>query len=296
MKSIIVTIVVGVLLFGGTHAQAAPAAGFYNRMLARGIADTQVGNFDSAVRELRIAAFGFVEAVDRFQLAHVYLAVASQRNFKAADARNSAVRVATAERLLTGTYGRLDLPADIRAEFEAIAKKSLTSAQMDTLRGKMVPATVASAPGGAIATPADSSGAVPQVAVKPLDELPLKKITAAEIPKRLKAAEAALAKNDLAGARKLFRTVLEAETIDHATGLTLAEGLYRSRDFEGALRAFARAGAIKKGEEYLRYYRAVSMFETGDYKNARLELAEALPHIEITPDVAQYRERIQSAR
>lgn len=285
----------GVYLFCAVHAQAVPPVGFYDRMLLRGITSVQVGNFEAAARELRIAAFGFVEAIDRFQKAHIYLAIASQRNFKEADARNSAVRVMTGERL-GGAYASLDLPPEIRAEFETIAEKVLTSAQMSTLHGKVQTETVAQTPGGTVAIPVEDSGAAPQVTVKPADELPSKKITAAEIPGRLIAAEAALTKSDLAGARKLFRTVLEAEAFDHATGLRLAEGLYRSRDFEGALRAFARAGAIQKGEEYLRYYRAVSMFETGDYKNAKLELKEALPHIEITPDVAQYRERIESAR
>ncbi len=286
----------GVVLFCAMQSQAATPVGFYDRMLMRGMTDIQVGNLEAAARELRIAAFGFVEAVDRFQTAHIYLAIASQRNFKEADARNSAARVATAERLKAGTYSTLDLPLEIRAEFEKIAKKVLTSAQMATLNGTVLTETVARTPGGTMATPVETEPAAPQVTVKPADELPLRKITAAEIPARLVEAEAALARSDLAGARKLFRTVLEAESFDHATGVRLAEGLYRSRDFEGALRAFARAGAILKGEEYLRYYRAVSMFETGDYKNAKLELKEALPHIEITPDVAQYRARIEAAR
>jgi hypothetical protein len=287
--------VLGVLLLCVVPAQAALAADFYDRMMVRGAADTQAGNYEAAMRELRIAAFGFVEVAEKFQTAYVYLAVASMRNFNEAEARNAALRVVTSERL-TPTYASLQLPAAIRAEFEKLAERLLTSAQMASLRDAERKEDVARTPGGSIDTPPDTAAPTPPPDMKPIEQAPAAKISSVEIPGRLTEAEAALAKGDLAASKKLYRTVLEAEELDHGTALRLAEGLYRSRDFEGALRAFARAGAILKGEEYLRYYRAVSMFETGDYANAKLELAEALPHIEITPDVAQYRDRIESAR
>ena len=78
--------------------------------------------------------------------------------------------------------------------------------------------------------------------------------------------------------------------------IRVAEGLYRSRDFAAALNAFARVGTLRRGEEPYRYYIAVAAYETGDYARAKKELAAALPYIEITPDVARYRTRIEGAQ
>ena len=72
-----------------------------------------------------------------------------------------------------------------------------------------------------------------------------------------------------------------------------ATGLYRIGDFPAAVRAFARLGSFLRGEEDLRYYDAVCLFETGQYEQARIELACALPYIQVTEDVARYRAKIE---
>lgn len=72
-----------------------------------------------------------------------------------------------------------------------------------------------------------------------------------------------------------------------------ATGLYRIGDFTNAVRAFQRLGTFLRGEEDLRYYNAVALYETGHYDQAKKELACALPYIQITEDVARYREKIE---
>ena len=72
-----------------------------------------------------------------------------------------------------------------------------------------------------------------------------------------------------------------------------ATGLYRIGDFPAAVRAFARLGSFLRGEEDLRYYDAVCLFETGQYEQARIELSCALPYIQVTEDVARYRAKIE---
>jgi tetratricopeptide (TPR) repeat protein len=74
-----------------------------------------------------------------------------------------------------------------------------------------------------------------------------------------------------------------------------AEGLYRARDFDGALTAFSKVGALRRGEEPYHYYLAVALYETGQYARAKAEMDAAAPFIEITPDVARYRSKIESA-
>ena len=116
-----------------------------------------------------------------------------------------------------------------------------------------------------------------------------------DVPARLAAGERALIATNLNEARRIYRELLDAGRHDHATWIRVAEGLYRSRDFAGALNAFEHVGALRAGEEAYRYYVAVAYFETGQYDRARRELAAALPHIEITPDVQRYRTRIENA-
>jgi hypothetical protein len=54
-------------------------------------------------------------------------------------------------------------------------------------------------------------------------------------------------------------------------------------------------GTLARGEEPYRYYLAVALYETGQYARAKQELADVLPFIEITPDVARYRTKIEGA-
>lgn len=110
----------------------------------------------------------------------------------------------------------------------------------------------------------------------------------------LAAGERALDGNDLVTARAIFRQHLDGSP-DRAALLRIAEGLYRARDFAGALVALRRLGELQLSERPYRYYIAVALYETGDYAGAKTELLAALPHIELTPDVERYRAKILGA-
>ena len=134
-------------------------------------------------------------------------------------------------------------------------------------------------------TPAPASASAPMTPA----------LSATELSKRLAAADAALAKNDLLAARAIYRALVETPGLDHAPSMRIAEGSYRARDFATAIRAFERAGGFRKGEEPYHYYLAVSLYETGRYNAAKRELTAALPYIEVTPDIARYRTKIEGA-
>lgn len=74
-----------------------------------------------------------------------------------------------------------------------------------------------------------------------------------------------------------------------------AVGLYRIGSYRESAAAFRRLGVFARGEEDLRYYFAVALYETGDYRAAQKELACALPFIEVTDEVARYRMKIEQA-
>jgi len=115
-----------------------------------------------------------------------------------------------------------------------------------------------------------------------------------DLTQTLAAGERALATGNLAEARRIYRTLLDGP-LTHEQALRVAEGAYRARDFPLVLRAFERAGALRRGEEPYHFYLAVALYETGRYSAAKKELAAALNFIEVTPDVARYREKIESA-
>jgi tetratricopeptide (TPR) repeat protein len=94
-------------------------------------------------------------------------------------------------------------------------------------------------------------------------------------------------------ARRVYLALLNAANVSRATIATAAQGLYRLGDYSDAVEAFRNLGTFSRGEEDLRYYNAVSLFETGRYDDAKKELACALPYIQITSDVARYRDKIQ---
>src|SRR5258708_16291145 len=86
---------------------------FYANVLHRGIAYADAGNDLAAVKELRIAAFGLVEDVPKFELAESYLAVVAHRLKRDDEARHSLQRLVAAERV-ERHYASLPLPKDMR--------------------------------------------------------------------------------------------------------------------------------------------------------------------------------------
>jgi predicted Zn-dependent protease len=115
------------------------------------------------------------------------------------------------------------------------------------------------------------------------------------IDERLDEAQQAIDHGDPDSARSIYNALLREPQLPHAPAMRLAEGLYRVRDFAGALRAFRGVGVIGPDEERYHYYYAVALFETRHYRDACRELDLALPFIEVTEDVAGYREKIYRA-
>jgi hypothetical protein len=82
--------------------------------------------YAAAFTELRSAAFGFVERVDQFEMAQSYACLAAHRLGRDNDARDSLMRIVTAEKLQP-RYRSIKLPDDVRAEVNAVAANLLTA-------------------------------------------------------------------------------------------------------------------------------------------------------------------------
>jgi tetratricopeptide (TPR) repeat protein len=350
---------VAVLVGTAGVASAATPSEFYLGLLGRGTASYDAGRYADAQKQLSIAAFGLVEAVDRYQLAQVYPTLTYDKLGDPDRAREAAHRLVLAERV-ERKYASLPLAAEVRTAFETAAKRLLTATDSALLlRGAAMnpppPATTqqraaastrtppstppprtttvqtkpqpsqasasqsptlpaprtttpesaphtitptppttkpqATKPAQAATTPARPA---PAPATKPAPAKP-SALTASEVATRLTAAERGLNAGNLNDARRGYRELLGAPGLDRETLIRIAEGLYRARDFASALTAFNRVGTLRRGEEAYRYYIAVALYETGDIARAKKELAAALPYIEVTPDVARYRTKIEGS-
>jgi outer membrane biosynthesis protein TonB len=321
------------IALASTSALAASGDEFYNRLYARGLAQFNEGNYAGAYSSLRLSAFGLLEDVVRFETAEVYMTVAAMRLHQEDEARVAAHRVVAGERV-ERHYASLALPGAVRADFEDAARRLLSPDQLAILRvngptkppqgqpakPQPPPKTVDITIPGPVIVPApqpQTETQTPRPAPVPVSPpQPAKPAPRADTPApqpqpqtarpqpppvkpspdvTLAEADRAVNSGDLATARTLYRSILEAPQLTHATALRAAEGLYRSRDFAGAIRAFERAGPIGAGEEQYHYYYAVALYESGRYGEAKRELRAALPYIEVTPDVERYRVRIEGA-
>jgi tetratricopeptide (TPR) repeat protein len=119
--------------------------------------------------------------------------------------------------------------------------------------------------------------------------------TKAAVPTVRRAEGMAIA-GDLEDANAMYARLLSTPNPSRDLIAAVATGFYRTGDFPGALRAFDRLGTFARGEEDLRYYKAVALYETGRYAESKKELECALPFIERTDEVDRYREKIEQVR
>lgn len=103
---------------------------------------------------------------------------------------------------------------------------------------------------------------------------------------------AAAGKTDQAS--DIYNMVVSSSDAPREVVAEAAVGLYRTGAYRSAVTAFRKLSPYKRGEEDLRYYNAVSLYETGDYDEAKRELACALPYIQVTADVTRYRQKIEN--
>ncbi|HYK01174.1 MAG TPA: hypothetical protein VE974_05415 [Thermoanaerobaculia bacterium] len=113
---------------------AATPSEFYSNLLRRGVAAYDAGRFDEAAQHLRYAAFGYVDSIEAYQTAQVYLALTHDRLNEQDRALEAVRRVLQAERI-ERRYARVPVPAAVRTAFEKVATRVLTAAELAALRG-----------------------------------------------------------------------------------------------------------------------------------------------------------------
>ncbi|HUO85397.1 MAG TPA: tetratricopeptide repeat protein, partial [Thermoanaerobaculia bacterium] len=92
---------------------------FHLRLLERGMASYAAGDHTRAVRELHLAAFGFLEALPQYETAQVYLALSHQALGNTDDARKAIANLLRAEQVRP-TYRALQLNPAVKSSFEQV--------------------------------------------------------------------------------------------------------------------------------------------------------------------------------
>ncbi len=110
----------------------------------------------------------------------------------------------------------------------------------------------------------------------------------------LRTAETAAGAGRLEESMRIYTGLANSPAVPREVLAEAAVGLYRTGAFREAAQAFRKFGTFAKGEEDLRYYYAVALYETGSYVEAQKELACALPFIQVTDDVTRYRIKIEN--
>ena len=75
---------------------------FYERLYERGMSHFRAAEYQAAFFELRIAAFGFPEQLEKFEMAEIYAAAAASRIGNEAWTRDAMVRIVSAEKVYRG--------------------------------------------------------------------------------------------------------------------------------------------------------------------------------------------------
>jgi tetratricopeptide (TPR) repeat protein len=151
---------------------AASGDEFYQRLYQRGMAHFSTGDYAAAFTELRNAAFGFVEQVDKFETAQSYAIIAAHRLGRDNDARESLMRIVAAEKIQPH-FRSVALPAEVRAEVESVASALLTNQEctllgLSTCAQSVVVPTPTKRPNVAVTAPREkgSTDAPPDAAPK----------------------------------------------------------------------------------------------------------------------------------
>jgi tetratricopeptide (TPR) repeat protein len=251
-------------------------------------------------------------AARTYERALVYLALTQFRLGREDDARQSILRLAAAEKV-DPVYTAVMLDGD-GEDFDALVAALAPDAGLPKRSEPVFDATPAD---GRLSdgVPADrnrTGGAVTDAAplppVTPTTVLPEPApIRSRVVPSAatsahlshfaaLRQAEALADEGQSMAAVRLWESLVDAPDAQREVLIAAAIGLYRIGAYRQALAAFDRLGTLGRGEEDLRYYHAVVLYEVGRFDEARRELACALPFIQATEDVERYRLKINQPR
>ncbi|HEX7833002.1 MAG TPA: hypothetical protein VF787_25335 [Thermoanaerobaculia bacterium] len=271
------------------------AADSPDTLLERGLKSYRAANYAAAVTDLDAASKGYLtsaemeqyvqtgryERIESLETSLVYLALAQFKVGSEDAARDTIQRLLAADRIRP-TYATLPL-AQEAADFESIAAALVPGSGLRNTQLASATSEDSSRPLPPVKAAANSAATPPPTSVATRDALTT-----------LRQADEAANGGDATYAETLYARVATAPDVSREVIAESAIGLYRLGAYRESAAAFRRIGTFARGEEDLRYYFAVALYESGEYHAAQKELACALPFIEATEDVLRYRWKIEN--
>lgn len=282
---------------------------FYEDLLRSGIHAYDRKEHATAARNLRVACFGMLEEPKRLADCLTRLALAQDRTEDAAAFRDTFRRIVELEERFSA-YTQGDLPAELRAAFEARVPARIPAA---TLEGTPAFRSLARAApekksAANAARPQGTSPAKPEPApASPLPPAPAPASPVAEAsqPKPLSGAErqkmeqvrktlgaASAGNRELKTAFQAAKEVAEAHPDSAEAQHLAAEAAYRLSRWGDAATYFRRGGDPGEDKPELLFYMAVSFFESGDPAGAAAAIRRSLPNLRKTEYVQAYEKKI----
>lgn len=106
---------------------------FYEGLYARGMAHFRASEYQAAFSDLHLAAFGYVDQLDRFETAQAYAAIAANRLGNEAHTRGALAAIAKADGIQRH-FRSIAISDALRAELQRAAALLLTSDERAVLR------------------------------------------------------------------------------------------------------------------------------------------------------------------
>jgi tetratricopeptide (TPR) repeat protein len=264
--------------------------------LDSGVIAFRAKDYASAEPELSAAALELQarlapgsSSTSTYERALVYLALTQFRLGREDDARQTILRLAAAEKV-DPVYASLAL-GDDTTDFDALVTALAPEAGL-TSRSVAAASASNATDDGSVALPPVLPAPAP--VPEPIRSVVVPAATSADLSHftALRQAVALADAGQTMEAIRIWESLVDARDVAREVLIEAAIGLYRIGAYRQAVGAFDRLGTLGRGEEDLRYYHAVVLYETGNYEQARRELACALPFIQVTDEVERYRLKI----
>jgi tetratricopeptide (TPR) repeat protein len=294
-------------LAGG--AASAAIEPFYEDLLRDGIHAYDRKEYSAAARSFRLACFGMLDEPKRLADCLVRLALAQDRAESLDAFRETFRRIVEVEERF-GAYSQGDLPAELRAAFEARVPVRVPAATLEGIAafrrlakpsdkaagGGARPRETSASPSAAKREPAPAPPAAPapaQVQASQPEPRPLtdaERQTMAKVRKTLDSPNPG--NRELKTALQLAREVADAHPDSAEAQHLAAEAAYRLSRWGDAVAYFRRGGDPGEAQPELLFYMAVALFESGDRAGAATALRRSLPSLRKTEYIQSYEKKI----
>jgi len=327
--ALVLSATLGALLLAGA-APAHAAHPHYLRLLRQGTFALERGDAARATRDLRLACFGFLDEPPLLGQCLVRLGLAQAAADDDDGFLDTFRRVVEVEERFGG-YAAADLTSDERADFEAqvvarIPKKTLSySAAFARLAKADEPAATGAGSGTAPAAEdrrgadsardsASGTPSTPQAAgqgssAKPPRRSPppdsratertppagdgtLSAADRADLDRARQLLSKATRRSDLDAPLQIARRVADDNPRSREAQHLTAVIAYRASRWQEAVTYFRRGGVPSEDNAENLFYYAVALYESGETEAAADAMRRSLPHLETTPFVERYRDRI----